>query len=72
MLPPVKPMVVDGVTYEVDWDSIPVGGSIFLPCVNIPALNKQMSARAKKFNWRMAFDIRIEAGKWGVRYWRTL
>ena len=68
----VDPIVVDGVTYEVDWDTIKVGDSFFIPCVNTPALNKQMSHRARKLKWEVTFDIRPEAGKWGVRYWRRV
>jgi len=65
-------ITVKGVDYEIDWDSIKVGDSFFIPCVDTPGLNRAMSHKAKQLKWEITFDIRDEAGKWGVRYWRLV
>lgn len=62
----------DGVDIEVDWHEMPVGGSVFIPAINTTKLIDQVKRRSAKLNWDMVFDVRIEGGKWGVRFWRSL
>lgn len=66
------PLYIDGVNYEVPWDDVEVGDSFFIPCLDTPRLIKKMHLKTKHFNWELTYDIHIEAGKWGVRFWRKV
>jgi len=62
----------DGVRISVDWSNMPVGASIFVPCVNTTEAIAQTKKLFKEFGWSMDSRIRVESGKLGVRIWRTL
>lgn len=66
------PLHIDGVNYEVPWEDVDVGDSFFIPCVDTSRLTRLMNLKAKHLNWELTYDVRIEAGKWGVRFWRKL
>ncbi len=63
---------VDGVEYEIPWDDVNIGDSFFLPCVNTPEVVDRLRVKIKHLRWEMTYDVRVEAGKWGIRFWRTL
>jgi hypothetical protein len=65
-------LTISGVTYEVPWEDVDVGDSFFIPCVDTSNAIERMRHKIKILNWDMTYDIRIEAGKWGVRFWRTV
>lgn len=65
-------LTVSGVRYDVPWDEVKVGDSFFIPCVNTKAAILYMREKIKRLNWDMTYEVRIEAGKWGVRFWRTV
>jgi hypothetical protein len=56
----------------VNWDNFVVGTSLFIPAINLSALNKQMQIVAKDNNLTLKSAYRIEAGKLGMRFWRIL
>ena len=68
----------DGVRLIVDWESMVIGASVFVPCVNTEAA----SAQAKKIfddkGWQLHTEMRIEGGthlnvmRLGLRIWRIL
>ncbi len=68
----------DGVRLIVDWESMSIGASVFVPCVNTEAA----SAQAKKIfddkGWQLHTEMRIEGGthlnvmRLGLRIWRIL
>jgi ABC-type histidine transport system ATPase subunit len=62
----------DGVQVIVDWGSMSVGTSIFVPCINTPEATRQAKAITAKKDWRIETRVRIEGGKLGVRIWRVL
>ena len=62
----------DGVPIDVVWDDFAIGTSVFIPAINTTKLIDQVKRRTAKLHWDMVFDIRIESGKWGVRFWRSL
>jgi hypothetical protein len=62
----------DGVVIDVNWDAFVVGASLFIPAINLSALNKQMQIVAKDNNLILKGVQRIEAGKLGMRFWRIL
>lgn len=62
----------DKVVIYIDWESFPVGGSVFIPCINTVKLVSQLSAVAKFYEFKLTHRHRIEGGKWGLRVWRLL
>lgn len=62
----------DGVTFKIDWDNFPVGASVFIPAINTELLKKQLREIERRKGWKGNTHCRIEAGKWGLRYWRLL
>jgi len=62
----------DGVTVIVDWDQFSVGSSFFVPCIDTENCKEQVLQIAKEKKFTVEVRRRIEDGKWGVRFWRTL
>lgn len=60
----------DGVEIDIDCTELVVGASFFIPAVNTWKLLDQLKRRARRNNWDLAYDHRIEGGKWGIRVWR--
>ena len=62
----------DGVTVLVDWDKFVVGSSFFVPCIDTANCREQVYEVTKRRGFRIEWRHRIEDGKWGIRFWRTL
>jgi len=62
----------DGVVINIDWHAMEVGMSVFIPAVNLPVLETQVGIVAKTLNITLKGYDRIENGKLGMRFWRTL
>lgn len=62
----------DGVPIEVVWSVFVVGASVFIPAINLTKLSRQMQAAAASRGMRVQWRERIEGGKLGMRFWRTL
>lgn len=62
----------DGVPIVVEWDQMAVGTSVFIPAINHEKLKVQMSRQAADRGMRLEGRSRIEGGKYGMRFWRTL
>ena len=62
----------DGVSVVLDWDAFAVGTSVFIPAINHTKLTVQIQKVAKRKGMTLKGFTRIEAGKYGVRFWRML
>lgn len=67
-----KPLKFDDLTPDqvkiiVDWDTVSVGASVFIPCVNNVKAKKQLLDIAQRKNWGVEVRVRIENGMFGVR-----
>lgn len=60
----------DGLLLVVDWNSMRVGTSVFLPCIDTSTALKQAGGIFGRRGWRMRVAIRVENEMWGVRIWR--
>jgi len=61
----------DGLRIIVPWQELHVGGSFFVPCVNIDACTRQVEEVAKRLGIGLTCRRRIEAKRLGLRIWRT-
>lgn len=62
----------DGVLIKADWDTFPIGGSAFVPCVNTLECVRQLNDIFTRRGWMVEYRARPESGIWGVRFWRLL
>tara|TARA_Y100001937_G_scaffold24191_1_gene34785 strand:+ start:11 stop:232 length:222 start_codon:yes stop_codon:yes gene_type:complete len=62
----------DGVRIVIDWPSMVVGSSIFVPCINTLKAKAQVKDIIAGFGWGCTSKVVIYNGKLGVRVWRTL
>jgi hypothetical protein len=62
----------DGVRIIVDWDAFVIGASLFVPAIDVVELIDQMRLIASNKKWDIEYRFRVENGKLGVRFWRTL
>ncbi len=61
----------DGVRIIVRWDSMGVGASVFIPCINARKAREQVNEIFKRKGWKYLSKTTIESDKLGVRIWRT-
>lgn len=61
----------DGVDIYIFWKDIEIGDSVFIPAINHPRLRMQVKRIADTFGIVLESRERIEAGKWGLRFWRV-
>jgi hypothetical protein len=62
----------DGVTVEVNWESMVIGSSIFVPCINTDEATRQVNKIFRDKHWELEHRLRIESGNLGVRFWRIM
>jgi len=60
----------DGVPIFVDWDTMSVTNSIFIPCINTSSAIKQCGKVFARRGWSMRVVICEERSFLGVRIWR--
>jgi hypothetical protein len=61
----------DGVRIVVDWIQFDSGASVFIPCINTEQAKKQVEVIAKRKNWVIKTQIRVETDCLGLRIWRV-
>ena len=62
----------DGVVIDVNWHSLEVGMSLFIPAVNLLELEKQVQKIANKRKITLKGVERIENANLGLRFWRIV
>lgn len=61
----------DGVKIIVDWDSMVVNASVFIPCINTKKTIAECRRIFKLKEWGIEIRVLVEDTKLGVRIWRT-
>ena len=69
--PGLDDLFPDGLPISVAWDAWRVGQSVFVPCLNTKKAATQARAVAKRKQYTVVVQVRIEGGHLGVRIWRT-
>lgn len=63
-------MILEGISYRINWRAFVRGTSIFLPCLH-PAPAKQLvRAEARRLKLKILVKTSIEDGIQGLRIWR--
>jgi len=63
-------MLVEGVSYDIDWAKFSKGKSIFIPCLDYPKAKEDLNVMFKRFGMRVLVKVVIEDGVKGLRIWR--
>lgn len=63
-------MLLEGISYRVNWRAFVRGASIFLPCLHPSAAKKVVRAEAKQLGMKLLMKTSIEDGIQGLRVWR--
>jgi hypothetical protein len=65
-------MLVEKVSYDVNWKNFKRGYSIFIPCLDPKnALKSEVLPFFKRIKMRVITKVVIEEGVKGLRIWRT-
>jgi hypothetical protein len=63
-------MLIEGVTYEIDWRTFKRGRSIFLPCLDPKCAKTQLLEVTNRLRLKVLVKIIILDGIRGLRVWR--
>tara|TARA_R100001369_G_scaffold91591_1_gene133303 strand:+ start:1195 stop:1389 length:195 start_codon:yes stop_codon:yes gene_type:complete len=64
-------MIVERVSYEIDWRRFKRGYSVFIPCLNPPKAKKEILATTKRLKFEIVIKVVIENKVRGIRLWRV-
>jgi len=63
-------MLVEKVSYSVNWKNFVVGSSFFIPCLNPAEAKKVIAQTTNRLKINVATKVSIEDGVRGLRLWR--
>ncbi len=63
-------MIVEKVTYEINWSKFRAGYSFFIPCLNPRKSRKDIVNVTKRLGYKTATKVVIVDGVRGIRIWR--
>ena len=64
-------MLVNNLSYDVEWRRFKVGASFFIPCLRIEEGRATVKQVTKRLGFRVLVKPVIEDGIKGLRVWRT-
>ena len=62
-------MLVEKVSYNVNWKAFRPGTSIFIPCLDGVAAKKEIAVTLKRLKIKVITKLVIEDGVQGLRLW---
>lgn len=63
-------MLVEKVSYNVNWKVFKQGYSFFIPCLNTREAKKQIRSILTRLRYKIVMKVVIEEGVKGLRIWR--
>jgi hypothetical protein len=63
-------MLIEGVTYDVDWRAFKKGTSLFFPCLDQDRAETQLMVVMNRLRLKVLVKHVIEDGIRGLRVWR--
>jgi hypothetical protein len=63
-------MLVEKISYNVNWKNFKVGYSIFIPCIDASAAKKDILRVTKRLKIDIVAKLVVEEGVRGLRIWR--
>ena len=65
-------VMVDGVRMYIPVNTMKVGDSIFIPCINLSVVEYIVRRMMTDEGFKLSLRERIEQGVLGLRFWRVL
>jgi len=63
-------MLVEKVSYQINWKKFKKGYSFFIPCLNSSVAKKELARTIQRFRYKVLMKVVIEEGVRGIRIWR--
>jgi hypothetical protein len=63
-------MLIEGVTYEVNWRGFKKGTSVFFPCLDYDRAKTQLMVVTNRLKLKVLIKPTLEDGIRGLRVWR--
>jgi len=63
-------MLVEKISYNVNWKNFKVGYSVFIPCIDPSAAKKDILRVTKRLKINIVTKLVVEEGVRGLRIWR--
>jgi hypothetical protein len=63
-------MLVEKVSYQINWKKFKRGFSFFIPCLNPIEAKKEILCTTNRLKYKVLFKVVIEEGVKGLRIWR--
>ena len=64
-------MLVEKVSYQIDWTKFKAGWSFFIPCLHPPSARQVILKETKRLKLKAVTKVVIEGGVQGIRVWRA-
>jgi hypothetical protein len=64
-------MLVERVSYQINWKKFKAGWSFFVPCLHPPSARQVILKETKRLKIKVVTKVVIEGGVQGIRVWRT-
>jgi hypothetical protein len=64
-------MLVEKVSYQIDWTKFKAGWSFFIPCLHPPSARQVILKETKRLKIKVVTKVVIEGGVQGIRVWRV-
>ena len=64
-------MIVERVSYNINWAEFKVGASFFIPCLHPPSAWQEMLPTLRRLRYKTVHKVVIEDGVRGIRVWRV-
>jgi hypothetical protein len=63
-------MLVEKVSYQINWKKFKKGFSFFIPCLNPIEAKKEILCTTNRLKYKVLFKVVIKEGVRGLRTWR--
>jgi hypothetical protein len=63
-------MLIDGVSYEINWRGFKLGASFFVPCIHKDTAKEEIKTVTRRLGYKVVMKLVIEEGIRGLRVWR--
>jgi hypothetical protein len=63
-------MLVESISYQINWKAFKKGTSIFVPCLNPRGALEDIMSTMKRLKVKVVTKVVIQDGVRGVRIWR--
>jgi hypothetical protein len=63
-------MLVEKVSYQINWKKFKRGFSFFIPCLNPIEAKKEILCTTNRLKYKVLFKVVIKEGVRGLRIWR--